>query len=267
MSLGCEFVSRDGAWWSSGTIHLEPPDHAIILFRVVAGAVERVRTLSPDCDIDAGEAPFHWLTDVQPAQSIALLAGFATHEPPFSSAVGAIAVHGDPAADQTLDRFAAAGQPDSLRQRAIANLGSARGKHGFDVLKGLIANDPDERIRTRAISALESNKEPESLDLLISLSQTDKDAKVRAQAVRELGHKRDAKAIAAIGAALDKDTDLTVQRAACSALQGLPDGEGIPRLIQLAKETKNQQIRRQAMSSLQNSHDPRALSFFEDVLK
>jgi hypothetical protein len=267
MSLGCEFVSNDGSWWSGGTIHLEPPDHAVILFRVVAGAVERIRTLSPDCQFDAGEAPFHWLSDVQPTQSIALLAAFATHDPPFNSAVGAIAVHGDPAADQTLDKFVAAGQPDGLRQRTIPYLGSARGAHGFDVLKILIAADPDERIKTRAISALESSKEPAALDLLISLAQSDKSPKVRAQAVRELPRKRDPKAVAAIGAVLDKDTDLAVQRAACSALQSLPDGEGVPRLIRLARETKDAQLRRQAMTSLQNSHDPRALTFFEDVLK
>jgi HEAT repeat protein len=267
MALGCEFVSHDGAWWSTGTVHLEPPDRALILFRVAAGALERIRALSPDCEIDAGDTPFHWLTDVQPAESIALLAGFATRELPLASAVGAIAVHGDPAADRALDRFASSGQLDTLRQRAIAYLGSARGRHGFEVLKGLIESDPDERIRTRAIAALESSKEPEAVDLLISLSESGKDAKVRAQAVRELGHKRDPKAVAAIGAALDKDTDLAVQRAACGALQSLPDGAGIPRLIQLARETHNQQLRRQAMGSLQNSHDPRALAFFEDVLK
>jgi HEAT repeat protein len=228
--------------------------------------VERIRTLSPDCQIDAGETPFHWLSDVQPAQSVALLAGFATQPSPLGSAVGAIAVHADPAAGQALDRFAAAGQPDSLRQRAISYLGSARGRHGFDVLKGLIGQDPDPRIRTRAIAALGSSREPEALDLLISLSQNGKDAKDRAQAIRELGRKRGPKAVAAIGAAL-KDTDPAVERAACSALQSLPDGEGVPRLIQLARETTNQQLRRQAMTSLQNSHDPRALAFFEDVLK
>ncbi len=96
MSLGCEFVSHDGAWWSTGTVHLEPPDHALILFRVVAGAVERVRMLSPDCEIDAGDTPFHWLTDVQPGperraaggvcdQGIAPLIGGGRHRSPRRS--------------------------------------------------------------------------------------------------------------------------------------------------------------------------------------
>ncbi|HMD70971.1 MAG TPA: HEAT repeat domain-containing protein [Bryobacteraceae bacterium] len=264
-ALGCEFVSRDGAWWSSGTVHLEPPSRALILFRVVAAAVERIRALSPDCEIDAGGTPFHWIADVAPAESVTLLAALATREPPLASAVGAIAVHGDPAADRALDRFAAAGQPDALRQRAIACLGSARGRHGFEALKGLVENDSAGRIRTRAIAALGSSQEPEAVDLLISLSQTGPDARARAQAVRELGHKRGAKAVAAIGAAL-ADADAGVQQAACAALGSLPDGQGIPRLIQLAGETRDRQLRRQAMSSLQDSHDPRALAFFERVL-
>ena len=70
-NLGCDYV-RDGAG-AAGVVHLEPPDHALILFRVDGNAVTRVRSLSPNCEIDAGDVPVHWLTDVQPADSIALL--------------------------------------------------------------------------------------------------------------------------------------------------------------------------------------------------
>jgi len=52
-----------------------------------------------------------------------------------------------------------------------------------------------------------------------------------------------------------------------SALQNMPDGEGIPLLIQLAKNTKDNDVRKQAMNSLGNSHDMRAVTFFEEVLK
>ena len=57
VNLGCDYV-RDG-WSQPGVIHLEPPDHAVILLRVDEGAVERIRTLSPDCEIDAGDVPVH----------------------------------------------------------------------------------------------------------------------------------------------------------------------------------------------------------------
>ena len=74
--LGCELVSPDG-WWAPGVVHLEPPDHMVVMFRVEANAVERVRALSPDCEIDARGLPVHWLTDVAPAESAALLGGIA----------------------------------------------------------------------------------------------------------------------------------------------------------------------------------------------
>jgi len=75
MNMGCEYVFRDGqAAPGQGVVHLEPPDHAIIMMRVDQNAVSRIRYVSPDCEIDAGGVPMHWLTDVQPAQSVALLA-------------------------------------------------------------------------------------------------------------------------------------------------------------------------------------------------
>ena len=45
------------------------------------------------------------------------------------------------------------------------------------------------------------------------------------------------------------------------------DGEGIPILIQVVKTTQNSEVRKQAMSTLGQSRDPRAVTFFEEVLK
>jgi HEAT repeats len=132
VQLGCDLVS--------GVIHLEPPDRAVILFRVEANAVSRIRTLSPECEIDAGGVPVHWLADVQPAE-------------------------------------------------------------GVEVLKGLVTSGPSEPVRIHAVSALAVSK------------------------------------------------------------------EGIPPLIEVARTTQNAGVRRQAMSSLGRSRDPRALAFFEDVLR
>ena len=138
-NLGCDYV-RDG-FNQPGVVHLEPPDHAVILFRVEANALNRIRTLSPDCEIDAGNVPVHWLTDVQPAQSIALLVSLMPQRDRLGeSPLGAIAQHSDPAADQALERFLGTDQPESVRLRVISWMGSSRGRHGFDVLKRLIAS-------------------------------------------------------------------------------------------------------------------------------
>src|SRR6266581_1035619 len=123
VNLGCDYV-RDG-WSQPGVVHLEPPDHAVILFRVDNNMVERIRTLSPDCEIDAGNVTVHWLTDVKPAESVALLNGFVTQRERYGDgALSAIGVHSDPAADAALQRFLATDQPESLRLRTVNYFGS-----------------------------------------------------------------------------------------------------------------------------------------------
>jgi hypothetical protein len=272
-NMGCEYVFRDGQSGSGqavsgqGVVHLEPPDHAIIMIRVDQGTVNRVRYVSPDCEIDAGGVPMHWLTDVQPAQSVALLATLVSErESGGSSAMGAIAMHADASADQTLDRLAGAQQPLSTRQRAISLLASERGHHGFEVVKDLIANDADERVKERAVQSLGNSKDPGALDLLLETARRNSNPKLRAQAISALVRRPEPKILDTLRAAID-DPDVTVQRRAISTLNSLPDGEGIPLLIQVIRTTKSAEVRKQAMNTLQGSRDPRALVFFEDVLK
>jgi hypothetical protein len=233
--LGCEYVSHDG-WSAPGVIHLEPPDHAVILFRVVNHGLERIRALSPDCEIDAGGVPVHWLNDVKPAESVGLLASLAADsEIRSNGALGAIAVHDDAAADTALDRFAAAGQPEDLRRRAIGWLGSARGRHGLKTLRSLLSSDASTTLRERVIGAIASSREPDALGLVISTARNDRDSQV--------------------------------QRRAISALGNLPAGKGVPVLIEIAQAGKSVEVRKHAMNALEQTHDPRALAFFEQVLR
>ena len=267
VNLGCDYV-RDG-WNQPGVIHLEPPDHAVIFFRVDAGAVERIRTLSPDCEIDAGDLPVHWLADVKPAESVALLDAFATQrERHMDGALSAIASHSDPAAEAALQRFLGPSQPESIRLRVVHWFDtSMRGRRGFDVLKNLIATDPSDRVRERAISTLGNSKEPEALDLLIATARKDPDSRLRMHAISALDRHSGAKVLDTFKEAIESDPDMQVKRRAVHALQSMPDGEGIPLLIQLARATHDNEVRKQAMNSLGQSHDGRAISFFEEVLK
>ena len=265
-NLGCDYV-RD-SFTTQGVVHLEPPGDALVLFRVEGNAVTRIRALSPNCEIDAGDVPVHWLSDVQPAESIALLNSYVPqHEFDTNGAITAIAMHADPGADAALERFVASDKPDWLRQRTASLLGSARGRRGLEILKNLIANDPSERVRERAISGLGNSRETDAADLLISIARTDKNPKLRAQAISSLNRKSGPKAVAAFKDAIESDSDASVRRRAVSALQNMPDGEGVPLLIQLVKTTKDAEVRKQAMNSLGQSHDTRAMAFFEDVLK
>ncbi|MEO8593096.1 MAG: HEAT repeat domain-containing protein [Candidatus Solibacter sp.] len=266
VNRGCDYV-RDGLG-QQGVIHLEAPQTAVILIRVEGGAVDKIRSLSPDCEIDAGDLPLHWLTDVKPAESVALLDAYASQRDRFmDGALSAIASHSDPAADAALLRYLAPNQPESLRLRVVSWFGPARGRRGFEVLKGLIANDPSDRIRERAISTLANSTEPEALDLVIATARKDPNSRMRMQALSALNRHSGSKVLDTFKQAIESDPDVQVKRRAVSALQSMPDGEGIPTLIQLAKATPHAEVRKQAMSSLGQSHDGRALTFFEEVLK
>ena len=265
-SLSCEYV-RDG-YSSPGVIHLEPPDHAVILFRVEGNTVGRIRSLWPDCEIDAGGLPVHWLTDVAPAQSVALLASYVPQrELDGNGAVSAIAAHADASADAALDRLLASTQPEWLRRSAASLVASQRGRHGVEAVKSLISNDSSDNVRQAAINGLARNKEPEAVDLLIATARTDRNPHIRALAISALNRKPGQPVLEAIQYAISNDTDSTVRRRAVDALGSLPDGAGISMLIQLVKTSKDAEVRKQAMNKLEGSHDARAQVFFEEVLK
>jgi len=264
--LGCDYV-RDGMS-TSGVVHLEPPDHIVVLYRVDGNAINRIRTISPDCEIDAGGVPVYWLSDVQPAQSVNYLASLIPdRERVGDSPLNAIAQHGDPAADQVLERYLAPTQPESQRQRVVSLMASARGRHGFEVLRKLITSDPDERVRERAVSSLANSREPEALDLMISIASKDTNAKLREQAVSALSRKSTKAVLPTLTKVVESDPDAAVRRRAVTALNQLPDGDGIPTLIQVVKTSQNPEVRKAAMNSLGQSRDPRAVAFFEYVLK
>ncbi len=102
---------------------------------------------------------------------------------------------------------------------------------------------------------------------LLSLAKDDSAPHaVRKQAVFWLGQ--------AAGEAATKDlatladsSDRDVQKAAVFALSQLHDGAGVPDLIRIARTHPDPAVRRRAMFWLGQSHDPRALSLFEEILE
>jgi len=188
-SLDCEYVSPGGRS-VPGVVHLEPADQVLVLFRLQGGQVDRIRALSPYCEVDAGGVPVHWLSDVRPADSVALLATFDD-----TNAVFAIAMHGDASADAALERLVSVSSPrDNGRRRAAYWLGAARGRHGVDAVKDLLARETNQNVRRQAVEGLAANRDPAALDLLISVARQEKDTSIRRQAFNVLGRSRDPRA-------------------------------------------------------------------------
>jgi hypothetical protein len=65
---------------------------------------------------------------------------------------------------------------------------------------------------------------------------------------------------------LDNSVDREVREQAVFALSQRPRDEGIPALIAVARTNKDPEIRKKALFWLGQSHDPRALDLFEELL-
>jgi hypothetical protein len=251
------------------TVKLEGPTHLVILLRVENHLTGKIRTLTPECDLDAGGLPLIWLTGVTAPESIRFLSSIAKNDARMTDAgVAAIALHADLAADQALEELAAPNQSEKLRRQAIFWLGNSRGRRGFEVVSRMVREDPSDTIREHAVFALTESKEPEALSTVVAVAHNDSSARVRGQALFWLAQKAGQKmAESSIRDAIANDPETDVKKRAVFALTQMPNGEGVPLLIQVARSNSNPEVRKQAVFWLGQSKDTRALSFIEDVLK
>jgi len=276
----CRLESGGGVSMTTGDvtqrgsrITLEPPTEFLVLARVERGAVERVRTFTPDCDVDAGGMPVVWLSDVKPDDSIAWLTTLVTagdvggdRQKVAKSAMHAIAMHDAPAADRALESFVASSRPEWLREDTAFWLGNARGASGARILARMISDDPSDKVREKVTFGLSQSHEPAALATLIATAKNDRSTKVRGQALFWLAQKAGREAVAAITGAIDNDPDTAIKKKAVFALSQLPADEGVPKLIEIARNNKNAEVRKQAIFWLGQTHDPRAAQFFEEIL-
>jgi HEAT repeat protein len=245
-----------------------------ILFRAENNRVTKIRVVSLNCSLDAGGLPFLWLTGVKPAESVELLVTFVkgadldAHDDEHTShgALTAIALHADLAADRALESFTRSSEPESLRKQAAFWLGAAREKAGLAVLEKMARSDPSSEVRAHVTFALSVSHEPSAVEDMIRMAHDDQSTHVRGQALFWLGQKAGQKAVGAITGAIENDPDTDVKKKAVFALSQLPKDEGVPKLIEVAQTNHNREVRKQAMFWLGQSHDPRALEFFEKIL-
>src|SRR5204863_9444894 len=115
--------------------------------------VVRVRTFTPDCEIDAGALALVWLTDVKPDDSVAWLTSIVLaspesgepHDRAGKTALAAIALHNVASADRALESFVSAAspaRPEWLRGETAFLLGSVRGAAGAVLVPRLLWQDP-----------------------------------------------------------------------------------------------------------------------------
>jgi hypothetical protein len=250
----------------------EAPESILVLFRAAENNIGKIRVFTDDCELDAGGLAVHWLTGVKPKESIGLLASFVGSSPAKAdrrkseTAIAAIALHADPAADAALEQFAAAGRPLETRKDTAFWLGNVRGRKGYEALREMLRKDPSEEVREQCVFALSISKVPEAVNAMIDAARNDSSPRMRGQALFWLSQKAGDKAGQAIADAVRNDPETEVKKKAVFALSQLPKDQGLPKLIEVARGNKNAAIRKEAMFWLGQSNDARALAFFEDVL-
>lgn len=185
---------------AQGPIKLEGSDQLVVLFRIVDRQVERVRTYSEDCALDAGGRTVHWLQNARPADSVALLASLIDSEPErknriTNAALAAISQHAEPSSVPTIERLARSHATAGVRGEALFWLAQMAGEKVAGTITGAIDNDPDTEVKRRAVFALSQLPKNEGVPLMIDVARKNKNPAVRKQAMFWLGQSKDPRAI------------------------------------------------------------------------
>jgi HEAT repeat protein len=239
-----------------------------VLVRIDQGAVDKVRFIGTGCRLDAGGLPFTWLTDVKADDSVAWLSSLVTADDKrhTDQALAAIAMHETGKATAALEGFASSTNPLWLREKAGFWLGAGRGHDGLLAL-GKLASDSDPEFRKKLAFDISVNHDPAAVDDLIRMAKSDTDTGVREQAIFWVAQKAGAKAVATLKDAVENDPELGVKKKAVFALSQLPKDEAVPELLHVAQTNRDPAVRKDAIFWLGQTHDPRALAYFEQILE
>jgi HEAT repeat protein len=244
-----------------------------VLLRYDQGQLIKIRPVMAGCHLDAGGVAFTWLTGIQPEESVSFLTQLATqasesdHSSIVDEAFLSISYHATSAATQSLAQIASSGAPMHTREQAAFWLGVQRGHEGFLALQSLESKSTDAGFREKLPFDFSQNSDPAAEDALFHMAKFDGDTKVREQALFWLAQKAGKKATAALTDAIQNDPETDVKKKAVFALSQLPKDESVPQLIHVADTNSNPVIRKEAIFWLGQSHDPRALTYLEQVLK
>jgi len=172
-------------------------------------------------------------------------------------------------ADRHVDRirFASADCPLDAGGLTVRWLTGVSATASIDWLTRFTAGDSARRLHNQAVVAVALHADPLASNRLLSFARDGKDARLRGDALFWVAQRAGDRALATVSNAIDNDPDTEVKKKAVFALSQMPKDEGVPKMIEVARTNRNTEVRRQAMFWLGQSGDPRALKFFEDILR
>ena len=170
--------------------------------------------------------------------------------------------------DGRVDRIRLASEDCTLDAGGLAVhwLPTVSSAESVSVLSSFLVANASNRLADGALTALALHRDPGALNLLLTAAREGATTHLRGQALFWLSQRAGEKAVGAISDAIANDPETEVKKRAVFALSQLPKDEGVPRLIDVARTNKNPAVRKQAMFWLGQTRDPRAVSFFEEIL-
>ena len=184
-------------------IALEPAREVLVLARLEAGVIVRLRTATPDCEIEAGGVPVVWLDGVKPDDSVAWLTSLINTVPASGErfervvkpAIVALAMHDGAAATRSLVAIARDHAVSKMRSDALFWLGQRAGDQAASTIAEAIDRDPDTEVKKRAVFALSQLPKDDGVPKLIDVARSNKNSAVRKQAMFWLGQSNDPRAL------------------------------------------------------------------------
>ena len=134
-------------------------------------------------------------------------------------------------------------------------------------MKTFMSPTATKKLNDSAVTVIAMTEGDRALNELLTLARDGGTTQIKGNALFWLAQRAGQKSVGTITAAIENDPDTEVKKKAVFALSQLPKDEGVPLLIQQARTNKNPAVRKQAMFWLGQSKDPRALKFFEVILK
>jgi len=184
-------------------VALESATEFSVLARYEGTTLTRLRTATPDCEIDAGGLPVTWLENVKPDDSAAWLtsviksAGFSNDRlnAVVKPALVAMAMHEGNGAARSLIELARDYQVAKIRSEALFWLAQRAGQQATATIVEAVERDPDTEVKKRAVFALSQLPKDEGVPKLIDVAKTNRNAAVRQQAMFWLGQSNDPRAL------------------------------------------------------------------------
>jgi hypothetical protein len=184
-------------------VALEPASEFSVLARYEGTTLTRLRTATPDCEIDAGGLPVTWFDNVKPDDSAAWLtsviksAGLSNdrQNAVVKPALSALAMNEGTVASRSLIELARDYQVAKVRSDALFWLSQRAGQQASATIVEAVERDPDTEVKKRAVFALSQLPKDEGVPRLIEVAKTNRNAAVRQQAMFWLGQSNDPRAL------------------------------------------------------------------------